>query len=267
MDVRVSKKVLGTGALVFLFFFLAAPVLSADRGPTGNIIGFVYAKDGTTPLEGAVVKFKNLASGTIYESSKSDNLGVFRLQSVESGMYTYGVLSVQGEFNANSVIGIKVGEKETAKISIALRPYSKDEAAAVSEIYKDKEPNGESLVAIVADFDSSTQMGQLQMVKGLLRVNDKIHAKGQTTDFYQEVGTLKVGDTTTQQILASQSGSIKLERSVQKGDRLYLVQNRKVFPFFLAPAGVAAVIAGNSAITYGVVRIRDEGEPVSAYKN
>jgi hypothetical protein len=267
MNKGVCKKSLILGVFCLAFVSLVAAVQRSDSGPKGNIIGFIFAKDGTTPLPGAVVKFKNLGSGVIYESSRSDDLGVFKLQGIESGVYTYGITIAQGDFNADNVVGIKVGANETAKMSIALRPYGKNEAAAVTEIYKDKDPSGESLVAVIADFDYSTHMGQLQMVKGLIRVNDRIHAKGPSTDFYQEVQTLKIGDSTARQILGSQAGFVKLEKSVQKGDRVYLVQNKKVFPFFLAPAGVAAVIAGNQAITYGVVRIRDEGDPVSAYKN
>jgi len=256
------------GCIIGLAFLITVPLATlAERPSMGNIIGFVYAKDGTTPLEGATVKFKNLASSSIYESSKTDGYGIFKIQGVESGVYTYGVVTNQGDFNASNIVGLKVSENETAKMSIAIQPFSRDEAAAVTEIYKDQDKSGESLVAMVADFDAATGMAQLQMVKGLLRVSDKIHARGQSTDFYQEVGVLKIGDSSAQQILGSQAGAIKLDRNVEKGDRVYLVQNKKIFPFFLAPAGIAAVVAGNSAITYGVVKITDKSEPVSAFKN
>ncbi len=266
MKKEVCTKFLYLGVLALFFIFLSAPLLRAERGPTGNIIGFVYAQDGTTPLEGAVIKFRNLTSGAVYESSKSDDLGLFRLARVDSGMYSFGVMSAQGDFNADNVLGIRVGENETAKMSIAVRSYSKDEAEAMTEIYRNEEPNGETLVAIIAGFDPSTQMGNLQMVKGMIRVKDKVHAKGQSTDFYQDVAALKVGDTAAQQILGNQTGSLKLDRGVFRGDRLYLVRNRKIFPFFLTPVGVAAVIAGNSAVTYGYLRIKDVGEPVSNFK-
>jgi hypothetical protein len=244
-----------------------ALTLRAETGSAGNVIGFLYAKDGTSPLPGATVKFKNLANGVVLESSKSDVNGIFKLQSVESGVYTYGVATDQGDFNADNIVGIKVSENETAKLSIALQPYGKDEAAAISEIYKDQETKGETLVATIADFNANTRMAQLQMVKGLLRLNDKIHAKGRSTDFYQDIGVLEVGESPARQILNSQSGSVKLEQRAERGDGVFIVHNRKAFPFFLAPMGVAAVIAGNSAVTYGTVKITDKSEPVSAFKN
>ena len=50
------------------------------------MIGFVYNKDGTTPLEGAVVKLKNISTSLIYESSKTDKLGVFKLERIDEGL-------------------------------------------------------------------------------------------------------------------------------------------------------------------------------------
>jgi hypothetical protein len=239
----------------------------AETGSTGNIIGFIYAKDGTTPMPGAIIKFKNLTSGSILASDKSDANGIFKLQGVESGVYTFGVMTDQGDFNADNIVGIKVSENETAKLSIALQPYSKEEAAAVSELSRDQEPNGETLVAMIDGFDTNSQMAKLQMVKGLLRVNDKIHAKGASTDFYQDIGVLEVGDSPARQILSSQSGSVKLERRAERGDRVFVVRQNKTFPFFLGPMGLAAVIAGNTAVTYGVIKVTDKSEPVSAFKN
>jgi hypothetical protein len=53
----------------------------------GNVIGFICAKDGTTPLMGAAVKFKNLTSGSMFSSSKTDGCGIFNLEGIESGIY------------------------------------------------------------------------------------------------------------------------------------------------------------------------------------
>src|SRR4030042_3554867 len=106
------------GVLLSLFLFSISQSLAAHDGISkGNVIGFLYAKDGTTPLEGAVVKFKNLTSGSMFISSKSDGHGIFRLEGIESGMYTYGVVTEPGDFNAASLLGLKVGGNETATLS------------------------------------------------------------------------------------------------------------------------------------------------------
>jgi hypothetical protein len=260
--------------LVFLgLVFALGLVLSADFSAAqdkgkGNVIGFLYAKDGTTPLPGAVVKFKNLTSGTVYESLKSDNYGIFKLQGIESGVYIYGVVTEEGDYNAESFVGLKIDENDTAKLSIALDPYEKEVAEAVSEIIKEQETSGEALVGTIADFNSGTKMAQVQVVKGMLRVKDKIHAKGRTTDFYQNVNVLRFGSSAAKQLLKGQTGTVQLSQQANKGDLVFVVNNnRKVMPFFLAPIGVAAVIAGNTAVTYGIVIIPEGTRPVSAKRN
>ena len=87
-----------------------------------DIIGFVYAKDGTTPLEGASVKFLNVSSNSIYESSKSDANGVFKIEGIESGLYVFGVITPQGDFILDDLVGMRVKENETVKLSVSLIP-------------------------------------------------------------------------------------------------------------------------------------------------
>lgn len=253
-------------ALILVIFVLspfAAVVSGAQAGLKGNIIGFLYERDGTTPLEGAVVKFKNLSAGTFYESTKSDVYGLFKVQDVESGIYTYGVATGQGDFNADSIVGFKIGENETAKLSIAIDPYEKEVADAISEINQDLEKNGEALVGMIAEFNSSTRMAEVQVVKGALKVNDRIHARGKSTNFYQDVDNLMVGTAETKRVLKGQTGALKLEQTAQAGDMVYVVPAKKIFPIFLAPLGIAAIIGGNEAVTYGIMKIKDQAIPAS----
>jgi hypothetical protein len=267
----MNKRIYGTFApllIVFAFFLFTAPYFfAAESSAKGNVIGFIYDKDAKTPLEGGIVKFKNLTSGTVLESSKSDNNGLFKLQGIESGVYTYGVITPEGDFNADNLVGIRVQENETAKMSIALNPYSKEEASAVNEVYKEQAINGESLIGTVADFNPGTQVAQIQVVKGLLQLKDKIHTKGKATDFYQEVGVLLAGNSKARRVLPGQVASVRLERKAAKGDSVYVVRKRNLFPMFLAPLGAASILAASSGVTYGVVKINDQSEPVSADKN
>jgi len=260
---RPSGRFILWAAIVVFPALLAAQ----DTVPSGNIIGFIYAQDGKTPVSGAVVKFKNLAQGSIYESSPSDALGIFKVQGVETGVYSYGVVSGAGQVNADNVIGLKISGNETAKLSIAINPYGKETAAAVSEMTSDLETKGESLVGTVADFNPVTSLAQVQIVRGMLRLNDKIRTKGRSTDFVQEVNLLMVGSNPARRVMSGQTGVVKLAKEAQTGDLVYVVRNRKIFPFFLAPAGVAAVIAANTAVISNVLRIKDEGEPASAFKD
>jgi len=262
----LSKTFFPAIACIFLLSSFVAFGSEAQTGLKGNIIGFLYDRDGTTPLEGAVVKFKSLTSGTIYESTKSDTYGIFRVQAVESGVYTYGVTTERGGFNADSILGFKVSENETAKLSISINPYEEEVAAAVSEIYKEQS-KGEALVGVIADFNAGTRMAQVEVMRGLLRIKDKIHTKGESTDFYQNLAVMRVGNSAARHLLKGQVGTVQLEQKAVKGDLVFVVPTQHVFPFFLVPAGVAAVIAGNQAVTYNLVKISDSGSPVSAKRN
>jgi hypothetical protein len=262
-----QKSIILVTSLVFLFALAGPHLVTAQNFTKGNIVGFLYDKDGATPLEGGVVKFKNLTTGTIYESSKSDGNGIFKVQDIDSGIYTYGVLTADGDFNADNLVALRIQERETAKMSIALSPYTKEVASAVTEFYREPQIAGETLVGTITEFDASSQMAKVQVVKGLLRVNDKIHAKGKSTDFYQQVNVLKAGNSSTKRVVRGETASLKLTRKAARGDLVYVVINKNLFPLFLAPLGVASLMAGSTAVNYGIVKVNDEIIPVSAHKN
>lgn len=102
--------------------------LNAQKAGKGNLIGFVFEKDGTTPVEGAVVKLSNVSTGTVYESIKSDKLGIFKTEGIEEGLYIVGISTKEGNFNGVNLIGIKAAE--TAKVSFALKPEEQEEEKA-----------------------------------------------------------------------------------------------------------------------------------------
>jgi len=260
---RIQRGVF-LGAIFSLLAFLFFPMLAnAQARPKGNVIGFIYGQDRTTALEGAVVKFKNLTTGQIFESSRSDIHGVFRVQGLDSGFYTYGVVTEGGDFNADDILGLKVDENETAKLSISLDPYDKETAAGISEVLKEQQKNGESLVGMVIDFSPTTRIAQVQVVKGLLRLNDRIHTRGKSTDFYQDIRVLRVDNSPVRRALLGQTAAMKMEQSAQKEDYVFVVSDKKIFPIFLVPLGVALVIGSNSAVTYGILKIKDQAIPVS----
>ena len=265
----MKKGVLGqatiAGVCLTLLWLLFSPA-AAEASDKGNIVGFLYGQDGSSPLEGGVVKLRNLMSGATYLSTRSDSYGIFRVEGVDSGFYTYGVLTGQGDFNAENIVGLKVNPNETAKVLIALSAYEKEVAAAVGEVTKEQEIRGESLVGLIAAFDPASKMGVVQVTKGLLRPKDRIHAKGKATDFYQEVGDLIVGTTPTKRVLAGQTGALRLDREAHQGDLVYVVKDKRFSPLFLAPLGIATVIAGNSAVTYTYSKIKDKSQPASPYR-
>ncbi len=127
-----TAAVLLTFSLIILYF---PHSLGAQKPGKGSLIGFVFEKDGTKPVEGAVVKLKNVSTGTVYESSKSDKLGVLKTEGIEEGLYIAGISTQAGDFNVVNLIGVKANE--TAKVSFALTPQEEE-----GEKSRKKKPGG-----------------------------------------------------------------------------------------------------------------------------
>lgn len=259
-----AKKFSRVLGVVFSFLALSFPaaVFAAD---TGNIIGFVYDKDGTTPLEGAIVQFKNLSTDKLIASSRSDKFGIFKLEGIESGIYVYGVMTAKANFNSDGFIAVKVQPNETAKMAISLKPYDDHEAKAVNEMFKELEIAGESLVGTIAGFNASTLIASVQITKGRLSLNDRIHAKGQATNFYQDVKVLNKSGTPANKVLAGEMASLKLNQKAEQGDLVYVVKKKNFLPLLVAPAGFIAILATSSAIQSRTT-LDEEIIPRSAYK-
>ena len=126
--------------LIFSLTLCLSPYLPAQqtRSPgKGNLIGKIYAKDGVTFIVGALAKIKNVATAKAYESRLTDKLGIFKIERIEEGLYSVGIVTDEGEFNVESLIGIKANK--TLLITLVLKPYLKEEtkkAEVRSEIFK-----------------------------------------------------------------------------------------------------------------------------------
>jgi len=259
-------KVKGILIALFLLIFCSSGFLMSESAGKGSIIGFVYGEDGTTPLEGAVVQAKNMSTGIIYESSSSDEYGIFKIVGIESGIYMYGVKTPEGDFNSDGLVGVKVSGDETAKMSVSLTPYEKKVYSAKKEIYSEQKIKGESFIGRIVDFDAPNRMADVYIVKGMLQLKDRIHTKGETTDFYQNLEDLQLDGSPAKRLFPGQTATIRLIKNAEIGDSVYLVCKKKLLPLFLTPVGIAAVIAGSGAIIYKFVDLQG-GETVSQYKN
>jgi len=132
--------------LIFSLILCLSPYLPAQQAKSpgkGNLIGKIYAKDGTTAVVGALAKIKNVATAKAYESSKTNRLGTFKIEGIEEGLYSVGIITDEGEFNVESLIGIKANK--TVLVTLVLKPYLEEEegkAEVRSEVVKsDKAPS------------------------------------------------------------------------------------------------------------------------------
>lgn len=243
----IVKSVFALGLIVSLVG-LTIPASALEAGK-GALIGFVFEQDGTTPVAGAVVAVRNVTTGAVLQSDKSDSQGIFRFSSLEAGIYALGVSSDQGDFNAADVVGIT--PNETAKVTVALAPFEPAVASAAQQVAKDQKEKGESWIGRVVSYNPAAKEAVISVERGLLQVGDKIHVltapRGQATDFFQEARVLKVQTASVKRILVGQQGVISLEKPALPNDDVYVSCKRGIPPFFLLPLGVA-LVAGGAAI-------------------
>jgi hypothetical protein len=115
--------------LVFSFVLFCTPeLLRGQEVGKGDIIGYVYGPDNTTPLEGAIVKIKNVSTGSLYLSPVSDEQGMVTFQSVDKGLYMVGITTWEGDYNIGNLIGVRT--HKTSKVSFSLKSGGQEGEAA-----------------------------------------------------------------------------------------------------------------------------------------
>ena len=228
-------------SLTLLYF---PNIAKAEKQTTGRLIGFIFSEDGTTPVEGAVVTLRNVATGEVYKSSGTDDHGVFKFEDMQKGLYVMGVSSVNGDYNAEELVGVHSGKTE--KLSITLKTYDEQTQQAAEEINKGQNSKGEVLVGKVISYEPNTKLATVEIIKGELRKNDEIHALGpedvSETDFYQTVKVLTLNDKPIKKAQEGQIVVIWMEEDVAVGDLVYLIKRKGIPPIFLIPIGAALVV-------------------------
>jgi hypothetical protein len=237
---------------ILIFMLCFSGLWGEEKMPQGNIEGFIYDKDGTTPLEGAIVRFSNVSTGAVYESLKSDMSGAFRIEGIERGVYLFGVITEQGEFNSIEPIGVTIQENETAKLSLSLIPYEGKIASSIMGFPEEKEIKGEVLVGRVVKFYPAALTADVFIFKEKLQYRDRIHVKApevekvkaeeEVSDFYQEAYNLRVNGSRVKKVPPGYVVSIPLKERVDIGDLVYVVRRKRLLPLLLIPVGIGTSI-------------------------
>jgi len=254
-------------SFVLFFTLLLSPIhLLSVNATKRDLTGHVYDRDGTTALEGVVVKAKNIVSGMLYESSKSGGDGAYLIENMEGGAYLVGVESPDGVYNTHGLIGLRIQEDTVAEMSFSLRPYEQKVASAIHDVYQEQKLKGEALVGRVLDYNPKTGIAKIAVTKGLLMMNDRIHTQGRKTDFYQDLLLLRKEGNPVKIVLAGQDADILLKQKTSPDDGIYVVSKRRVLPLFLGPDGVATIVSRNSSVMQDVVTVLDEPIAASPFK-
>jgi hypothetical protein len=267
LEDAMTPKNLTRFLCIFLFFallLLTSPGWVKAQQGQGAVVGNIYAADGTTPLEGAVVKVKNVSTGTVYESELTDRQGFFTIPNMEKGVYAFGISSPQGDFECESMVGIE--PNKTSRISVSVSPYEESVSSAIEEVYTSQNEDGEALVGRVVSYEPVTRIAEFYIFKGFLQSIDEVHILGTSTDFHQNVLNMTMGQQLVERTYAGQTGYMEMEYDVVPGDLIYVVCEKGFSPFFLSPIGIAAIVAGSAAIIYGITELVKEPEEVSTFR-
>jgi hypothetical protein len=247
------------GSVFSLILVFTSAVASPQGSAKGNLVGFIFGADGSTPVAGAVVMVKNVSTGVITEAAATDGLGMFKVPGLGVGIYALGVKSSQGSYNSQDFFGITA--EKTSKISVALNDFDAAAVAGASRVIEEERRKGEAFIGKIVKCDPAAKEAEVMVEVGLIQADDRIHVKGQETDFYQDLRGLKAFGAKTKRVTSGYKAIFRVAKPCQAGDFVYIVCKRGVPPFFLAPLGVAAIVAGAVPLSASF-----EDEPVSPYK-
>ncbi|OGD28904.1 MAG: hypothetical protein A2Y56_05925 [Candidatus Aminicenantes bacterium RBG_13_63_10] len=262
---KIERSFFCLGLALILAVSLSSPGEASSQD--GSLTGYVYQSDGTTPAHGAVIKLRNVATNEMLQSAPATELGFFKVENPARGLYIFGAVTAQGEFNGRDIIGID-GDGE-AKLSISLEEQKSVTRKSGAAGNDPPAIRGEKFLGRVVKFDLSTMNAQIFVEQGELRLGDKIHLfgekeKGSETDFYQKTRTIKQNNAPVSKAEAGQYYNVFLEKPVLENDWLFLKEKSGLGALFLTPIGMATVLASSTAIVYTVVNPPPE---VSVYRH
>lgn len=214
-----EKRSLVAPLIVALILFYTPVSLLSQEAAEGQLAGYVFEQDGTSPVGGVVVKLMNIESGELIESPESDTEGFFSIGGIAKGVYSFAVSSPSGDFGSNDMIGIEAGK--TAKIAISMNPYTEARAAAINQSRQQREEEEGDPFGRVLSFDEETMMAQVLMLKDYEKSKCRIQVKGEDTDFKQKLELMMLGNQEVDEALEGQTVAIELEYTAIPEDYVY----------------------------------------------
>jgi len=250
-------------AAVSLLFF---PHEALALVPTGSMTGFIFSDDMQSPVEGAVVKLRDVANGKEFQSTFTDKNGLYKIKGIPEGRYLVGVSSQRGDFNFDYQLIVKANE--TAKLSLALKPL---EAEAQGAPQPEEGPfiKGEKWVGKIISYDASFKEALIYITKGQLKKDESFHVKGDKqkynsdTDFWQTARYIRQRGLEVNKAVAGQYCNIPLEKPVLDNDFIYIKESAGLAAFFTSPLGIAAIVTTTAVLAFGVYKLFIEEEEKS----
>jgi translation elongation factor EF-1alpha len=82
---------------------------------------------------------------------------------------------------------------------------------------------GEKEIGTISTFFSHVGVAAIKL-SGNLKVGDKIHIKGHTTDFEQEAGSMQIENKNVSEAKKGEHIGIKVKEKVRPNDKVFLVK-------------------------------------------
>lgn len=82
---------------------------------------------------------------------------------------------------------------------------------------------GERLIGKVTHYFSRIGVAAVRL-DGAVRLGDRLHFKGHTTDFYQYINSMQIAGNSVQSASSGQEVGIKVDAPVRERDEVYLVE-------------------------------------------
>jgi hypothetical protein len=110
----------GPGSLAGFIYWenQKSPVIGAATA-TGFFAPPAGISVAVAPVEGAIVKLRNVLTGVIYQSEPTDKIGSYIIKNIPEGRYIIGVGTPKGNFNFDRELQIKA--QELAKLNLVLK--------------------------------------------------------------------------------------------------------------------------------------------------
>jgi putative protease len=80
----------------------------------------------------------------------------------------------------------------------------------------------EEMIGEVADFFARPVVAAIQLTASL-KLGDKIHIKGHTTDLELNIDSMQIGNVRVEEAKAGDSVGVKVPERIRKGDKVYKI--------------------------------------------
>lgn len=81
--------------------------------------------------------------------------------------------------------------------------------------------NSEREVGRIFKYFNNIGIAAVEVTNDCLEIGDRIHIKGSTTDFEQEIESMQIDKKDVERVPAGKSTGLKVEERVRPGDKIY----------------------------------------------